>query len=180
MDRETLTVILAQVLTTNQKWQDEVERNVLLQNTIEDLFNDEVFHVLLELGVFPKYRKTNFPHYRAVELICACRELARQVYEGSAGKSECDRELEEVTFKITGKWGTGSELEASQPLSEAISEAERMAELYKNDRQFAARLDRFRVLVLPLSITVDNNKSCQILILENIRPPRSVWTRRRR
>jgi len=159
MDRETLTVILAQVLTTNQKWQDEVERNVLLQNTIEDLFNDEVFHVLLEHRVFPKYKKTNFPHFRAVELICACRELARQVHEGSADKSECDRELE---------------------LSEAISEAERIAELYKNDRQFAARLDRFRVLVLPLSITVDDKRSCQILILENIRPPRNVWTRRRR
>ena len=180
MDRETLTVILAQVLTTNQKWQDEVERNVLLQNTIEDLFNDEVFHVLLERGVFPKYKNTNFPHFRAVELICACRELARQVYEGSADKSECDRELEEVTFKINDNWGTGKELDASQPVPEAISEAERLAKLYENDRQFAARLDRFRVLVLPISITVDDKISCQILILENIRPPRNVWTRRRR
>jgi len=180
MDRETITVILAQVLTANQGWQDEVERNVLLQNTIEDLFSDEVFHVLLEHGVFPKYKDTNFPHYRAIELICTCRELARQIYEGGADKSECDRELGEVFFKINDKWGTGSELDASQSVAEAIREAERIAEIYENDRQFAARLDRFRVLVLPISVKIDNNIACQILILENIRPPRSVWTRRRK
>ena len=178
MDRETITVILAQVLTCNQKWQQEVERNIILQRTIEDLFTDEVFHVLLAHGIFPKYKKTDLPHFRAVELICVCRELARQVHEGCTDKSVCDRELEGVLFKIHDKWGTGMELDVSRSLPEAISEAERIAELYQNDRQFTARLDRFRVLVLPLSITVDESKSYQILILENIRPPRSVWARK--
>lgn len=180
MDRETITVILAQVLTSNQKWQQEVERNVLLQNTIEDLFTDEVFQVLLEHGVFPKFENTSLPHYRAIELICVCRELARQVQEGGADKSACDRELEDVMFKITDKWGTGSEMDVSQTLSEAISEADRIAELYRNDRQFATRLDRFRLKVLPLCVTVDNNSSYQILILENVRPPRSSWIRKRK
>lgn len=180
MDRESLTVILAQVLTSDQKWQEEVDRNVILQNTIEDLFSDEIFHVLLEHEVFPKFEDTGLPHYRAIELLCVCRELARQIYEGSTDKSECDRELGEVMFKITDKWGTGSEVDVSQTLPEAVSEAGRIAALYKNNRQFSARLDRFRLLVLPLCITVDEKSSCQLLILENIRPPRSVWTRKRR
>ncbi|HUU27914.1 MAG TPA: hypothetical protein VM123_08880 [archaeon] len=178
MDQETLADILAQILTTNEKWRQEVERNVLLQNTIEDLFTDQVFQDLLENLVLPKFEKTNIPHFRAIELICSFRELARQLHEGNASQATVDRELEELMFKVNDKWGTGTGIDVSQSPAAALKEAERIVRLYKEDPQFTARLDRFRLLVLPLSVSEGNSKFCQILVLENIRPPRNQWSKK--
>ena len=64
MDQESLTVILTQVLTSDAKWCGEVERNSLLQEMIDQLFQDEIFQILLEHQIFAKFQDTNLPHFR--------------------------------------------------------------------------------------------------------------------
>jgi len=178
MEQETISDILAQILSSNDKWKLEVERNILLQNTLEDLFTDEVFQILLENMVIPKYHDTLIPHFRAVELICSFRELARQAREGGADQAVVSRELEDLMFKVSDKWGTAASFEAKRNLKEGFEEAQRIARLYRGDRQFAARVDKFRLLVLPLCLKDDSSIACQILVLENIRPARNAWARK--
>ena len=175
LDQETLTIILAQVLTSNEKWQKEVERNMMLQRTIDDLFSDEVFQVLLEGRVLPKFEDTYLPHYRAIELICTFRELAQQLGEGSANDSTKDRELEELMFTINDSWGSSPRFELNLEPAGALAEAKRIAGLYTENAQFAARIDRFRLVVAPLCRENKGSRVCQLLILENVRPPRNAW-----
>jgi hypothetical protein len=178
MDQETISDILAQILSTNDKWKLEVERNILLQNTLEDLFTDELFQILLENRVIPKYHDTLIPHFRAVELICSFREFARQAKEDGADQAAVDRELEDLMLKISDKWGTAASFEARQDLKEGIEEAGKIAWRYKEDPQFSTRVDKFRLLVLPLCLKGDGSGSCQILVLENIRQSRDAWARK--
>ena len=176
MDREELTAILTQVLTSDERWWHEVERNVMLQKNIDDLFNCELFQLFLEYGVLPKFKDTNLPHFRAIELICAFRELAAQIHEGGADHALVERELEDLELRFTDKWGTGTRIEINQELPAALSEAKRIVQLYQEEPQFSARLDRFRLLVLPLCIKTKEKKLYQKLIAENTRPPRRAWT----
>lgn len=179
MDRENLTVVLAQILTSDEKWQQEVERNFLLQKTIDELFNDPVFQVLLENNVLPKKGDTSLPHYRAVELICAFRELANQAAEGVLDGAGMQRELEELHFKICEKYNASNTFTLEMDSSEAVREAERFVGLYRAEPQFTTRLDRFRLLVVPLSSGGDqDSRRCQVMLLENVRPPRTAWRRK--
>lgn len=179
MDRESLTVILAQILTSDEKWQQEVERNFLLQKTIDELFNDPVFQVLLENGVLPKMGDTSLPHFRAVELICAFRELANQAAEGAVDEAGMERELEELHFKICEKYNASDTFALDMDISEATREVERYVGLYRAEPQFTTRLDRFRLLVVPISSGGDSDsRRCQVMLLENIRPPRTAWRRK--
>lgn len=180
MDRENLTSVLVQVLTSDEKWQAEVERNVMLQKTIDNLFNDPVFQVLLENRVLPKFQDTNIPHFRAIELICSIRELGNQLMEGAADRASITRDLEDLEFRINDKWGTTPSFELNLTEPAAIAEAGRLAKLYQNEPQFTARLERFRLLAVPLSAANGSNRSCQVVLLENIRPPRSAWARQRK
>ncbi|OGG05923.1 MAG: hypothetical protein A3F83_04965 [Candidatus Glassbacteria bacterium RIFCSPLOWO2_12_FULL_58_11] len=180
LDQETLTVILAQVLTSNEKWQLEVERNIMLQKTIDDLFSDEVFQVLLENRVLAKFEDTYVPHFRAIELICTFRELAHQLGESSADKSILDRELEELMFTINDSWGTSPRFELNLGPAAALAEAGRIAGLYSENAQFAARVDRFRLVVAPLCREIKGSRVYQLLILENVRPPRNAWALKQR
>ena len=175
LDQETLTVILAQVLTSNEKWQQEVERNSMLQRTIDDLFSDEVFQVLLENRVLPKFEDTYLPHFRAIELICTFRELAQQMGESSEKDSTLDRELEELMFTINDSWGSTLRFELNLGPAEAFAEAQRIAGLYKENAQFAARVDRFRLIVAPLCRENNGSRDYQLLIFENVRPLRNAW-----
>ena len=178
MDRENLTVVLAQILTSDEKWQQEVERNVLLQKTIDELFNDPVFHVLLRSNILPKKGNTSLPHFRAIELICAFRELAVQIAEGAMDENGMERELEELHFKLCGKYNASDTFALEMGYNEAVMEAERYAGLYRAEPQFTARMDRFRLLLVPLSSGGDeSSRRCQLVLLENIRPPRSAWRR---
>ncbi|HLA40821.1 MAG TPA: hypothetical protein VJ417_12540 [Candidatus Glassbacteria bacterium] len=180
MDRESLTTALVQVLTSDEKWQAEVERSVMLQKTIDDLFNDSVFQVLLEHGALPKFMDTNIPHFRAIELICSLRELVHQLEEGAADQASILRDLEDFEFQINDKWGTTPNLELNLTEQAAVAEASRLANLYKNEPQFSARVERFRLLAVPLSAGNESNRSYQVVLLENIRPPRSTWKRQRK
>ncbi len=178
MDRESLTVILAQILTSDEKWQREVERNVMLQRTIDELFNDSVFQVLLEHQMLPKMGDTALPHFRGVELICAFRELAVQIAEGALDKTGMDRELEDLHFKFCDKYNASGSFALEMEFSEAMLEAERFASLYHAEPQLTARIDRFRLLLVPLCSGGDEgSRRCQLVLLENIRPPRSAWRR---
>jgi hypothetical protein len=178
MDRENLTVILAQILTSDTKWQQEVERNVMLQGTIDELFNDSVFQVLLEHQILPKMGDTALPHFRGIELICAFRELAVQVAEGALDKTGMDRELEDLHFKICSKYNASGSFVLEMEFNEAVMEAERFVSLYHAEPQFAARVDRFRLMLVPLCSGGDEGtRRCQLVLLENIRPPRSAWRR---
>jgi hypothetical protein len=178
MDRENLTVILAQILTSDEKWQDEVGRNIMLQRTIDELFNDSVFQVLLEQQMLPKMGDTALPHFRGVELICAFRELAVQIAEGALDESGMARELEDLHFKICDKYNSSCSFALDMGFSEALMEAERFSSLYHAEPQFTARVDRFRLLLVPLCSGGDeNSRRCQLVLLENIRPPRSAWRR---
>lgn len=179
MDREKLTVILAQILTSDEKWQQEVERNVLLQKTIDSLFSDPVFQVLLENEVLPKFNDTHLPHYRAIELICTFRELSAQIAEGVLSMNNIERELEDLQLKVCRDWDAADSFELELTEQEAIAEARRFAELYDEDRQFAARLDRFRLIAAPVdSGETGDSRRCRVLLLENVRPPRNQWSRR--
>ena len=175
MDQEILTDILANILTTDDRWQHEVESNVLLQNTLEELFSEESFQVLLEKRLLPKFEDTYIPHFRAVELICAIRELIRQVCKEGMERSSFDRELKDLDLELTDEIGTSTELDCGQSLDQSLSEVESLANLYKEDPQFAARLDKFRLVILPVSITRDGIIGYQVLVIKNIRPPRSRW-----
>jgi len=180
MDRESLTVVLAQILTSDEKWQQEVERNTLLQKTIDELFTDPVFQVLLENHAIPKMGNTNLPHFRAVELICTFRELAIQAAEGVLDENGMQRELDELFFKICEKYNASDTFELDMGSQEAVHEAERYVGLYKTDPQFSTRLDRFRLLIVPLSSGGDEqSRRCQVMLLENIREPRSAWRRKK-
>ncbi len=179
MDRENLTVILAQILTSDEKWQLEVERNVLLQKTIDELFFDSVFHVLLENQMLPKMGDTALPHFRAVELICAFRELAVQIAEGELDKKGIERELEELHFKMCDKYNSSGSFALELSYNEAVMEAERFAGLYRTEPQFTARMDRFRLLLVPLCSGGDkDSRRCQLVLLENTRSLRSAWRRK--
>ena len=179
MDRESLTVVLAQILTSDEKWQQEVERNFLLQKTIDELFNDPVFQVLLEHQVLPKKGETSLPHFRAIELICTFRELANQAAEGTVDEAGMQRELEELHFKICDKYNASDTFDLEMGCEEAAREAERFVGIYTTDPQFSTRLDRFRLLVVPLSSGGDQqSRRCQVMLLENVRPPRTAWRRK--
>ncbi len=175
MDQETLTDILASILTTNEKWRSEVERNVLLQNTIEELFSEELFQGILEKMLLPKFEDTYIPHFRAVELICAIRDLIRQMYNKMLERSSFDLELEDLELELTDELGTSTEIDCSQSLDQALSEVERLASLYNEKPQLAARMDKFRLLIVPVSLIQDEITKYQILVIKNIRPPRSRW-----
>ncbi|MBW7995557.1 MAG: hypothetical protein FVQ81_03075 [Candidatus Glassbacteria bacterium] len=179
MDKENLTVILAQVLTSDDKWQQEVERNFLLQKTIDELFSDRLFHVLLENHMLPKKDDTSLPHFRAIELICTFREISNQLAEGAVDEAGLQRELEELYFRLSDKYNASGSLELDMSFSEAMMEVERYAGLYKAEPQFTTRLDRFRLLVVPLCSGGDeDSRRCQVVLLENIRSPRSAWHRK--
>jgi len=175
MDQETITDILASILTTSEKWRSEVGRNVLLQNTIEELFSEELFQSILEKMLLPKFEDTYIPHFRAVELICAIRDLIRQMCKKMLERSSFDLELEDLELKLTDELGTSTEIDCSQSLDEALSEVERLASLYNEKPQLPARLDKFRLLIVPASLTQDEITRYQILVIKNIRPPRSRW-----
>jgi hypothetical protein len=175
MDQETLTDILASILTTSDKWQNEVERNVLLQNTIEELFSEELFQSVLEKMLLPKFEDTYIPHFRAVELICAIRDLIRQMCNKMLERSAFDLELEDLELELTDELGTSPEIDCSQSLDQAVSEVERLGSFYNENPQFAHRLDKFRLLIVPVSLTKDDITRYQILTIKNIRPPRSRW-----
>ena len=176
MDRENLTTILVQVLISDEKWQAEVEQNVMLQKTIDELFADSVFQVLLEHGVLPKYSDTTIPHFRAIELICSLREMVRQLEEGGSDRAGFDRDLEDLQLRIHDKWGTSTQLELNLGEPAALAEADRIARLYHNEPQFTVRIEHFRLLVVPLKSGNGLNVKYQIIIMENIRPPRSAWS----
>ncbi len=179
MDQDALSEILARILVSDERWHQEVERNQLLQETIEDLFVDPVFQRLLERGVLPRHIEQPIPHYRAIELICALRELIRQVAEGNAGYSVVERGLEDFMFRVSIQWQSADRLEATLTTEAALAEAERVAGIYEQDRKFSARLDKFRLLVVPLAITPAGGAArYQLVILENIRPPRSQWRKK--
>ncbi len=179
MDRESVTVILAQILTSDEKWQHEVERNVMLQKTIDELFSNGVFHVLLENQMLPKMGDTALPHFRAVELICAFRELAVQRAEGTLDENGLERELEDLHFKLCDKYNASTSFALELSFKEAMMEAERFASLHHAEPQFATRVDRFRLLLVPLFSGGDENSCrCQLVLLENVRPPRSAWRRK--
>lgn len=179
MDRESLTVILAQVLTSDEKWQNEVERNVMLQKTIDELFSDSVFHVLLENQMLPKKGDTALPHFRAIELICTVRELAVQIAEGALNASGIKRELEELNFKLCDKHNASDSFALELSYDETMVEVERFAGLYRTEPQFAARVDRFRLVLVPLCFGGGESSSrCQLVLMENTRSPRSAWRRK--
>lgn len=175
MDQETLSDILASILTTNDQWRSEVERNVLLQNTIEELFSEELFQSILEKMLLPKFEDTYIPHFRAVELICAIRDLIRQMLNKMLERSSFDLELKDLELELTDELGTSTEIDCTQSLDQVLPEVERLANLYQEKPQLAARMDKFRLLIVPVSHTQDDITRYQILIIKNIRPPRSRW-----
>lgn len=175
MDQNTLTEILANVLTTSDKWRGEVARNRLLQNTLEELLNEELFQSMLEKMLIPKFEDTYIPHFRAIELICALRDLIRQMSNKMLEKTSFDFTLEELELELTDEIGSNKEIDCSQSLDQALAEINRLGTLYKENPQFAVRLDKFRLLVLPLSVTLDEIPRYQVLTIKNIRPPRSRW-----
>ena len=79
MEKDQLAEILAQILTSDDKWRGEVERNMMLQKTLEELFNGKVFQQLLSRLIIPKFQDTYIPHFRAIELICALRDVVSPV-----------------------------------------------------------------------------------------------------
>ncbi|MBN2289717.1 MAG: hypothetical protein JXQ83_10330 [Candidatus Glassbacteria bacterium] len=175
MDQETLTEILASMLATSDKWRGEVERNVLLQNTLEELFSEEVFQGLLARMLLPKFEDTYIPHFRAVELICTIRDLIRQMCHKQLERSSFDLELEDLELELNDEFGLSTEIGCSLDSGQALAEIERLGSLYKENPQFAARLDKFRLLVLPVSVSQDGDTRYQILMIKNVRSPRSRW-----
>ncbi|MCE5270902.1 hypothetical protein LLH00_06415 [bacterium] len=175
MEENQVIDILANVLASNDKWRKEVESNIILQNTLEELFSDPVFVELLQHGLIPKFQKTYLPHFRAVELILAVREVVRQMYEENAEAVTVDRQLEDFQLKITDKFELHAEIDVKSGLQGALKDLERLHALYRDNPQFSARLDIFRLLVLPLEVERDGEQLYQLLVLENIRPPRQAW-----
>lgn len=178
IDNETLSDILARILGTSKKWQHEVEHNLLLQETLEELFEDQVFQILLEHSILPKFQDTYVPHFRAIELICALRDLVRQMYETSTEDSKMALELEDLQFEINQEFDTSGKINIDQSLDFALEQARRFSNLYQKDQQFAARIDKFRLLVLPLRASKNGAERYQVLVLKNIRPPRNQWTKK--
>lgn len=175
MEEQRVVDILANVLASNDKWRDEVESNIILQNTLEELFGDLVFIEMLDKGLVPKFQKTYIPHFRAVELILAVREVVRQMYEEHTGIDAVERQLEDFQLKVTDKYTLGAEIDVSRPLQIVLKDVERLYEHYRENPQFAARLDIFRLLVLPLSVERNGDRQYQLMVIENIRPPRQAW-----
>ncbi|MFC1613943.1 hypothetical protein ACFL5K_01455 [Gemmatimonadota bacterium] len=176
MDQDTLTEILANVLTTSDKWRGEVERNRLLQDTLEDLLEEELFQSMLEKMLVPKFEDTYIPHFRAIELICALRDLIRQMCNKMLERTSFELALEDLELELNDEIGSSKEIDCSQSLDQAMAEIERLGTLYKENPQFAARLEKFRLLVLPVSVTQDEIPRYQVLTIKNVRPQRNRWT----
>ena len=179
MEKDQLAEILAQVLTSDAKWRGEVERNMMLQKTLEELFNGKVFQQLLSKLIIPKFQDTYIPHFRAIELICALRDVVSLLYEqNKLDSQELNRELEELQFEISDEYDVDSELTLDLSVEQAIQQANQVIELYKNDSKFSTRLDKFRLLVLPLNYSNNGVEKYQILVLKNIRPPRQRYNKK--
>ena len=177
MDQNKLVELMAGILASDNKWRGEVEANIMLQNSLEELFVDPLFQRLMELRLIPKFQKTYIPHFRAVELILAVREAVRQMYEDGAGNPQVERQLDDFQLKTTDKFRHSGAIDVNGSLEKTLEEAAELAGLYHDDPQFSARLDNFRLLVLPLSVERDGSDNrYQLLVLENIRPPRKAWT----
>jgi len=179
MNQETLSDILASILTTDDKWRQEVESNLMLQNTLEELFSEELFQRVLEKMLLPKFQDTYIPHFRAIELICTIRDLIRQVCKDEMERSSFDLTLQDLELELTDEIGTSKDIECSQSLNEALAEVERLAGLYKENPHFNARLDKFRLIVVPASVTREGTTGFQLLAIKNTRPPRSRWKGRK-
>ncbi len=175
MEENQVIDILANVLASNDKWRKEVESNIILQNTLEELLSDQVFVEMLQHGLIPKFQTTFLPHFRAVELILAVREVVRQMYEEKAEPAMVDRQLEDFQLKLTDKYEMSAEIDVKSGVQGALKDFERLHALYRDNPQFSARLDNFRLLVLPLEVERDGETLYQLLVLENIRPPRQAW-----
>lgn len=179
MEKDQLAEILAQVLTSDNKWRGEVERNMMLQKTLEELFNGKVFQQLLSRLIIPKFQDTYIPHFRAIELICALRDVVSQLYENNKLDSQnFNRELEELQFEVSDEYEISKELTLDLSLEQAIQQADEVINLYKNDSKFSTRLDKFRLLVLPLNYSSNGIEKYQVLVLKNIRPPRQRFEKK--
>lgn len=177
MERRNLIEILAGILASDSKWRGEVDSNIMLQNALEELFSDPVFQCFLEAGLIPKFKNTYLPHFRAVELILAVREAVRQMYEENADSSQLDRQLEDFQLKISDKFGPAAEINVSADEERALEEARELVRVYREDPQFSTRIDKFRLLAIPLNVEREGDGAkYQVLVLENIRPPRQAWS----
>ena len=101
------------------------------------------------------------------------------MYENNKLDSQAfNRELEELQFEVSDEYDIDSELTLDLSLEQALQQAEQVISLYKNDSKFSTRLDKFRLLVLPLNYSSEGVEKYQILVLKNIRPPRQRFEKK--